>query len=72
MEIIQFASYTLQGQKFLSHYRDFDALIKKFLESRPGVFIPNIPPKKVLVSAGKDTVDLRKEMIKGIIFTKFK
>ena len=63
----QFTSYTLQGAKLpesLSRrYRDFDALRKKFVERWPGVFIPNIPHKKMLFNTDKDIVGLRIEQI---------
>ena len=65
--ITQFTSYKLQGLKIpkplTRRYRDFDALRKKFLERWPGVFIPNIPPKKVVGSTDKDTVEFRIEML---------
>jgi hypothetical protein len=63
----QFTSYTLQGAKLpesLSRrYRDFNALRKKFVERWPGVFIPNIPHKKMLFNTDKDIVGLRIEQI---------
>ena len=63
----QFTSYTLQGAKLpesLSRrYRDFDALRKKFVERWPGVFIPNIPHKKMLFNTDKNIVGLRIEQI---------
>ena len=63
----QFTSYTLQGAKLpesLSRrYRDFDALRKKFVERWPGVFISNIPHKKMLFNTDKDIVGLRIEQI---------
>ena len=63
----QFTSYTLQGAKLpesLSRrYRDFDALRRKFIERWPGVYIPNIPHKKMVGSTDKDIVGLRIEQI---------
>jgi len=63
----QFTSYTLQGAKLpesLSRrYRDFDALRRKFIERWPGIYIPNIPHKKMVGSTDKDIVGLRIEQI---------
>ena len=63
----QFTSYTLQGAKLpesLSRrYRDFDALRRKFVERWPGIYIPNIPHKKMVGSTDKDIVGLRIEQI---------
>ena len=63
----QYTSYTLQGAKLpesLSRrYRDFDALRRKFVERWPGIYIPNIPHKKMVGSTDKDIVGLRIEQI---------
>jgi hypothetical protein len=63
----QFTSYTLQGAKLQEslsrRYRDFDALRRKFVERWPGIYIPNIPHKKMVGSTDKDIVGLRIEQI---------
>ena len=63
----QFTSYTLQGAKLQEslsrRYRDFDALRKKFVERWPGIYIPNIPHKKIVGSTDKDIVGFRIEQI---------
>ena len=61
--IYSFISYTLQGSRLpepLSRrYSDFDALRKKMLERWPGIFIPNIPHKKLIGNQDKEVVGLR-------------
>ena len=63
----QYTSYTLQGAKLPEslnrRYRDFDALRRKFVERWPGIYIPNIPHKKMVGSTDKDIVGLRIEQI---------
>ena len=63
----QFTSYTLQGAKLQEslsrRYRDFDALRRKFVERWPGIYIPNIPHKKIVGSTDKDIVGFRIEHI---------
>jgi hypothetical protein len=62
-----FTSYTLQGAKLQEslsrRYRDFDALRRKFVERWPGIYIPNIPHKKIVGSTDKDIVGFRIEQI---------
>ena len=65
--ITKYTSYSLRGtdvpETLNRRYRDFDALRNKLTERWPGVYIPNIPPKKVVGAHEQDFVDNRKEML---------
>ena len=62
-----YISYTLKGSRvpepLSRRYRDFDALRKKLVERWPGVYIPNIPHKKMVGNKGKRIIAIRVEMI---------
>ena len=62
-----YTSYTLKGSRvpepLSRRYRDFDALRKKLVERWPGVYIPNIPHKKMVGNKGKRIIAIRVEMI---------
>lgn len=61
--VIKFISYTLQGTDVQNgpsrRYSDFFALREKLLERWPGVYIPNIPPKKAVGNTGKKYIEKR-------------
>ena len=61
--VIKFISYTLGGNDVQNQatrrYSDFWALRAKLLERWPGVYIPNIPPKKVVGNLEKKNIDKR-------------
>ena len=42
-----------QEERVYRRYSDFYALRAKLMERWPGVYIPNIPPKKAVVSINK-------------------
>ena len=62
-----FISYTLNGTdivgKITRRYSDFFALYEKLVQRWPGIYIPNIPHKKMVGSTDKDIVGLRIEQI---------
>ena len=66
-KVKSYTSYTLKGTMVTDpisrRYRDFDALRKKLVERWPGIFIPNIPHKKIMGNKGKSIIVLRLEMI---------
>lgn len=61
--ITSFTSYTLRGTRvpdpIIRRYRDFDCLRNKLMERWPGIFIPNIPHKKIMGANEKEVVDMR-------------
>lgn len=61
--IKKFISYTLSGtdvqNQVSRRYSDFFALREKLLERWPGVYIPNIPPKKAVGNLNKAYIDKR-------------
>ena len=65
--LIGYVSYRLMGtdiQDYLSRrYKDFDALRKKLVERWPGIYIPNIPHKKILGNFGEVVIRLRIEIL---------
>ena len=62
-----YTSYTLTGSRVPEplnrRYRDFDALRKKLVERWPGVYIPNIPGKKVINNTETKTINMRMRLI---------
>ena len=58
-----FVSYTLGGnqvnEEISRRFSDFYTLREKLIERWPGVYVPNIPPKKTIGNTGLKIIDKR-------------
>lgn len=65
--VIKYISYTLLGTDVQNQpsrrYSDFFALRERLLERWPGVYIPNIPPKKTIGNTDKKYINKRVRLL---------
>ena len=70
--IKKFVTYQIGGSSMSSEvtrrYSDFFALREKLLERWPGVYIPNIPPKKVVGNTDLKTIEKRVRMLNAFCY----
>ena len=50
---------SLSNNKIYKRYSDFDALRSKLQERWPGIYIPNIPPKKIVGNLDSSVISMR-------------
>jgi sorting nexin-1/2 len=62
-----YVNYTIilkgTNETIFRRYSDFFALRKKLTERWPGVFIPNIPPKKTMGNLEEKVIEARKKLL---------
>ncbi|MCQ2818110.1 MAG: hypothetical protein MJ252_12660 [archaeon] len=65
--VMKYISYTLMGTDVQNQpsrrYSDFFALRERLLERWPGVYIPNIPPKKTIGNTDKKYINKRMRLL---------
>ena len=65
--VLKYISYTLSGSDISSQlarrYSDFYALRERLTEDFPGIFIPNVPPKKMLGNMNKNYINKRLRLL---------
>jgi hypothetical protein len=62
-----YISYTLDGadmtEKLPRRYSDFFSLYEKLLQRWPGIYIPRIPPKKIVGNTDQSTIKIRMRLL---------
>lgn len=65
--IKKFVTYSLSGTAIptsgIRRFSDFYALREKLLERWPGIYIPNIPPKKLVGNVDQKNIDFRTRLL---------
>lgn len=68
----KYVVYTLSGsvinEQVVRRFSDFYTLRKKLCERWPGVYVPNIPPKKTLGSTDDDTIETRMRLLNSFCY----
>lgn len=69
----KYVTYSLSGKaisglKLSRRFSDFYALRKKLLERWPGVYIPNIPPKKAVGNLDDEVIKMRTRILNSFCY----
>ena len=68
----KYVVYSLSGssinEQVVRRFSDFFTLRKKLCERWPGVYIPNIPPKKAVGNLDDDTIETRMRLLNSFCY----